>query len=304
MKKILLLLLVSLSAETCAPYSNVEELPSKKRVLIGSPIRQKPAILQEFLLSLEELNHELFCADYMFIDDNDMAESSLLLEKFAQKHPSCSLISNENRHHSHEQYVCNETTHHWKESIIWKVAGFKDHIIQYALDNNYDYLFLIDSDIVLYPQTIDQLISDNKEIVSEIFWTRWVPESYKQPQVWLYDIYTQYETRYNEHLSNEEINQRHWHFLQIMATPGVYEIGGLGACTLISNSALQKGVNFKKIKNITFWGEDRHFCIRAAALGISMFVDTHYPAYHIYRESDLEGVAQFKENCKNGIYQI
>ena len=30
------------------------------------------------------------------------------------------------------------------------------------------------------------------------------------------------------------------------------------------------------------FGEDRHFCIRAAALGLSLYVDTHYPAYHIY----------------------
>lgn len=279
------------------------ESADKKNVLIGVPVKQKPAIVREFLQSLEELNYESFSPYYFFIDDNDNAESSFLLLEFAEKHSSnCNIIQNLTERN--EKYVCNEIRHYWKDSTIWKVAAFKDMIIEHALANNYDYLFLVDSDIVLYPQTIDQLIKDNKEIISEIFWTSWTPDSHKRPQVWLSDTYTQYEIRSGEQLSDEEINQRYWTFLQMMATPGVYEVGGLGACTLISNSAMAKGVRFKKIKNLTFWGEDRHFCIRAGALGIEMFVDTHYPAYHIYRESYLEGVALFKENCKKGIYQI
>jgi GT2 family glycosyltransferase len=276
---------------------------SKKRVLIGAPIKQKPAILREFLLSLEELNQESYFPDYMFIDDNDNAESAFMLMEFAEKHSSnCLIIQNVSERNEH--YECNEITHYWNERIIWKVAAFKDHLIEHALEYNYDYLFLVDSDIVLHPKTLDQLIFDNKDIISEIFWTSWSPESHKQPQVWISDVYTQYEVKNNEHLTEEEKNKRYSNFLQTMATPGLYEVGGLGACTLISKSALKKGVNFKKIKNLTFWGEDRHFCIRSGALGIPMFVDTYYPAYHIYRETYLEGVATFKENCRNGIYQI
>lgn len=284
--------------------SETEQIFQKQRVLIGTPIKQKPAILKEFLTSLEELDHNTHDAHYMFIDDNDNAESSQILLEFAQRNsPNCIVIRNSTEQ-QHEQYICNETTHYWRESIIWKVAAFKDFILEYGLTCNYDYVFLVDSDIVLYPQTIDQLILDNKDVISEIFWTSWIPESHKQPQVWMSDVYTQYEVKSNEQLSDDEKNKRYWDFIQIMATPGVYEIGGLGACTLISKAALIKGVNFKKIKNLTFWGEDRHFCIRAGALGIPMFVDTHYPAYHIYRETYLEGVATFKENCKKGIYQI
>ena len=71
-------------------------------------------------------------------------------------------------------------------------------------------------------------------------------------------------------------------------------MGGLGACTLIARAALLKGVRFKQIENLRILkGEDRFFCVRAAALGLELFVDTHYPAYHIYRESDLEGVPEY-----------
>lgn len=78
-----------------------------------------------------------------------------------------------------------------------------------------------------------------------------------------------------------------------MRIPGIYEVGGLGACTLISQHAIKAGVSYNQIRNISYWGEDRHFCIRAAALGIPLFVDTHYPALHLYRDSDLSKVEDF-----------
>lgn len=291
-----ILLLLSMVGNICA-----NDESTKKRVLIGAPIRQKPAILKEFLDSLLELNTYSFTADFCFVDDNVQDESKNLLIEFAKDSKGRVFIS---QAQSNDVYICNEQTHYWNEAIIWKVARFKDQIFEFALAHDYDYVFLVDSDIVMHPNTIEQLIMDNKDIVSEIFWTHWQPNSPKSPQVWLYDTFTQYETRYGEQLSADEMHRRHNEFISMLLNPGVYDVGGLGACTLISKQALQKGANFKKIKNLTFWGEDRHFCIRAAALGLDLCVDTHYPAYHIYRESDLAGVAQYKENCRNDVYQI
>jgi hypothetical protein len=121
------------------------------------------------------------------------------------------------------------------------------------------------------------------------------------PQVWLTEHYTMSLVGDDETISDAEKNRRANEFLHKLTVPGVYEVGGLGACTLISRLALLKGVNFNKIKNVTFWGEDRHFCIRAAALGIDLWVDTHYPAYHIYRETHLDGVPEFKLNNSIGV---
>lgn len=275
----------------------------KKRVLIGSPVYQKPLILKEFLLSLEELKKENCECDYLFIDDNENAESSTILLKFMEKHEGHCLI-HRNTSIKSEQYICNEVTHFWKESIVWKVAAFKDAMIQFARKENYDYLFLIDSDMVLHPNTLEQLIADDKEIISEIWWTNWLPANAKSPSVWLYDHYTQYEIGINEQICEEEKMNRHYAFINQLLTPGVHEIGGLCTCTLINKTALHKGISFSRIKNLTFWGEDRHFCVRASALGIKLFVDTHYPAYHIYRESELKGVEEYKQNCRNGIYTI
>lgn len=273
-----------------------------KTVLIGAPVRQKTVILKEFLQSLEELSTTNFVPSYYFIDDNTDEDASNLLKEFYEKHQECTTIVTAQS--CGDTYVCNEVTHYWNDRIIWKVAAFKDSIFEAALAKSYDYVFLIDSDIVLHPHTIEQLIDDNKDIVSEVFWTYWQPGQRKSPQVWLYDTYTQYEVGCGENLSNDDVHFRHNEFISMLLNPGLYPVGGLGACTLISKKALEKGARFKKIKNLTFWGEDRHFCIRAAALDLEMWVDTHYPAYHIYRESDLAGIALYKENCINDVYQI
>jgi GT2 family glycosyltransferase len=262
-----------------------------KKILIASPVHQKPLILEQFLASLERLNKSGLEVHYYFIDDNENDNSSQQLVDFAKNH----VVLLEN-HNEVSTYVCNEATHAWNEQLIWKVATFKDRMIHYAKKEKYDYLFFIDSDLLLYPETIEHLVGLEKEIVSEIFWTSWTPGHMKLPQVWMSDQYTMYEKGRSEKISEESVRIRILSFLEKLSKPGVYSVGGLGACTMISRSALEKGVSFEEIGNISLWGEDRHFCVRAKALGIDLCVDTHFPAYHIYRESDLAGVEEFKKN--------
>ncbi len=268
----------------------------KKRVLIGSPVNQKPAVLREFLSSLHCLRQRTIECSYFFIDDNQEERASELLRSFTKIEKQVTL----KRSNQQYDYIRNEITHYWNELLIWKVAEFKNAIIEHAIQEQYDYLFLIDSDLVLHPCTVEQLVAANKDIISEIFWTKWHPDSAPQPQVWIRDEYTQWEQQRGETVSDEEITRRYEQFMSRLKIPGVYEVGGLGGCTLISRHALTSGINFKPIKNLSFWGEDRHFCIRAAALGFSLYVDTHYPAYHIYRDADLDGVRAFKKETECG----
>lgn len=262
-----------------------------RKVLMGSPIRQKPEILRHFLWSIKELNLGLLLSlDFFFIDDNIQNESSQLLVRFTEENPNTLLT----KVHDDSPYICNEDTHIWEEDLIWKVAKFKNCIIDHALKNNYDYLFLVDSDLVLHPKTLDYLVSLKKDIVAEIFWTKWEPGFPELPQVWVSDQYNLFESTRGEYLTQEEILQRVQLLLDRLKVPGVYLVGGLGACTLISKKALHSGVNFNEIYNVSLVGEDRHFCIRAAALGFELFVDTHYPAFHIYRLSDLDRLEEFK----------
>jgi len=264
------------------------------RILIGSPVYQDPKILEAFLNSLIQLDQTGLEVDFYFVDDNKNEESSQLLYKFSKKDSHVFILSNKSK----DNYIKTENTHLWKDELVWKVAEMKNKILAFALENNYDYVFFIDSDIVLHKNTLIHLIQQKKDIISEIFWTRWNKGEPLLPQVWLYDHYTLYEVipRTN---NRDEIVKRTKAFLEQLTHKGVYRVGGLGACTLISKAALEKGVSFSRLSNVSFWGEDRHFCIRAVALGLELYVDTHYPALHLYREEDLAKVEGFIEMSKN-----
>lgn len=264
------------------------------RILIGSPIHQKKEIVQEFFESLRLLRQDNLDIDFAFIDDHNEHQ---VIQEFSLQHVNTRILPSQvSSQEISENYQCDEVTHHWKEALIWKVAAFKDQLITLAIKEQYDYLFLVDSDLYLHPETLAHLIRLNKDIVSEVFWTKWSPDLQPLPQVWLSDQYKLYHAPRGETLSESEINQRTLEFLNQLSRPGTYKVGGLGACTLISAKALASGVSFREIYNLGLIGEDRHFCIRAAAVGFELFADTHYPPYHIYRESELIGLRKFKKN--------
>lgn len=279
--------MVNVVAGACGADKHLGVLPVIK-VVIGSPVKQKHAILEQFLHSLENLDYEGLTVEYMFIDDN---EGCNLLYDFAGKHANALIVKGDNP----IEYHCDEETHCWQENLIWKVAAYKDRIIAHALKTGADYLFLVDSDLYLYPQTIKHLIGLKKDIVSEVFWTKWAPQLEPLPQVWVGDQYRLYPVERGVLYNEAEQAVESQKFINMLKSPGVYRVGGLGACTLISRSALEQGVNFKEIYNLSLIGEDRHFCVRAAALGLELYADTRYPPFHIYRESELVNLAEYKE---------
>ncbi len=291
MKKFLLFIFI-FTQFLCFASENSQN--NKLRILLGCPVHQKPAILKEFLESLNHLKQQNYSLDYFFIDDNSTEESSQQLKEFSEKQKSNCLILSKN---NDSIFHCDESGHNWNEELIWRVAEFKDLMIQKANTEDYDYLFLVDSDIALHPKTIEQLLIAKKDIIANVFWTKWTSNADPLPYAWLSDDYSMFQKEPSEHLTKEIINKKTKDFLDMLRDPGVHEVGGLGGCTLISKTALKKGVSFEKISNLTIFKEDSHFCFRASVLGLSLFVDTHYPAFHIYRESDLARLEDFKKNC-------
>lgn len=268
------------------------------RLLLGSPIRQQAPVLAAFLESLERLDLSGIELGYYFIDDNEQPDSSALLERFALRYASARIVKGRAADEdSPPDHYRNEYTHIWKEALVWKVAAYKDTILSAAGNEGFDGVFLIDSDLILHPQTLQRLVRSNKDIVSNVFWTSWQPGTRPMPQVWLHGEYEQYPLERRQALTEEQKTLETELFYGRMRVPGLYEVGGLGACTLISKKAIQAGVSFAEIPNLGYWGEDRHFCVRAAALGLRLYVETTYPAYHLYRDTDLEGLPAFIERC-------
>ncbi|MDI4649662.1 methyltransferase domain-containing protein [Cohnella hashimotonis] len=271
------------------------------RLLLGSPVRQQAPVLEAFLASLERMDLSGIDLSYYFIDDNEQPDSSALLERFAGRYASVRLVKGGEADGDHQpDNYRNEYTHIWKEALIWKVAAYKDSILSVARNEGFDGVFLIDSDLILHPKTLQRLVLANKEIVSNVFWTSWQPGTRPMPQVWLHGEYEQYPLERRQTPTEAQKALETELFYGRLRMPGVYEVGGLGACTLISREAIEAGVSFAEISNLGYWGEDRHFCVRASALGLKLYVETTHPAYHLYRGTDLEGMPAFVEQCLAG----
>lgn len=267
-----------------------------KRILIGGPVHQDPAVLAEYLQSIAELDKQGLTVDFAFIDDNEDPASRALLQAFRPEGCGVAVLPAAPRDTGYER---NETTHVWKEQLVWRVAGFRNQMIQHTLANGYDGLFMVDADLVLHPQTLKRLVAAGVDVVSEIFWTRWQPDWSESPQVWNSGQYILYpRERWERNLPLEERQRREQEWFAQLRRPGVYPVGGLGACTLFSRRAFELGAHYGEVPNLEYHGEDRHFCVRAATLGLKLYVDTHYPALHLYRQSDLPRVAGFKAEAR------
>ncbi|HHU90664.1 MAG TPA: hypothetical protein GXZ22_06365 [Clostridiaceae bacterium] len=263
-----------------------------KRILVASPIREKPEILREYADSLLNLEKGGIKADFLFIDDNVDKESAEILQNLIQRLPGTLMDG-----YSKPLAIGAVTKHLWDIDTILRVSEYRNRILEFARDGDFDGLFFVDSDLLLHPKTLIHLIQQDKDIISEIYWTSWTPSGPLYPQVWLCDNYTQYESGCTGPLSPEQIKRKTQDFHSMLRRSGVYKVGGLGGCTLINKKVLQSNVSFTRIYNLSFAGEDRHFCVRAAVNGFEMYVDTTFPAYHIYRNSDLPGCKKFKEKC-------
>ncbi len=261
-----------------------------QRVLIASPVRQQPAKLRAFLRSLEELDRTGLRLEFAFVDDNDDPRSSALLRAFAPDDVVRFLPPGP----PGDAYVTDDETHRWQTSLTDRVAAFKDRLLAIARDEAFDAIFLVDSDLVLRPPTVRHLAEQPVLVCSEVFWTQWEPDGPELPQVWCHGQYNLFRLERGEAIEPDEVARRTDEFTTMLRTPGRYEVGGLGACTLIRREAIERGVAFARVPHLVVFGEDRDFCVRAAALGIGLYADTHHPPLHLYRERDLDRIAAFR----------
>ena len=253
-----------------------------KKILIFSSLKKGRSILGLSInswLNLKENDDFLF--DILLHDDKFDKESSNFIANELSTDKRIKIID-----FNFDLKNDYQGDHHWNITQIDRISHIKNRAIEYSLKNNYDYLFLVDADLVLNPNTLSHLVSLKKHFVFEVFWTLFFNESFHKPNAWDYHSWAYY---------NEETIIK-------LSKKGTYEVGGGGACTLLSKEILKKGLNFNRLESLNFNGEDRHFCTRSQALGYPVYVDTHYPAYHIFENYQIEEAKNWYLNGANQSY--
>jgi hypothetical protein len=250
-----------------------------KRVVLFSPVRLPAATFALTSSTWLAQNSEDLDLSIWIYDDNDDADTSALIQAI----PDVRLLPQIKIPGAHPPYVTEGWTHIWTDDLVDHIIAIRNSAIEAFADDDYDYLLLLDSDTCLHPDTIRHLVSLDLPIVSEIIWTRFRPHLPLLPNVWDYHEH--------EYFGIDSLIR--------LKTPGVYRVGGLAACTLMSKDAVAQGLSFSRIPGLAFWGEDRHFSTRASALGIPLHVDTTYPAYHLYQPELVNSAREWiTSGCK------
>lgn len=237
-----------------------------RQILITSPVHQDENIFKEYLWSLDRLiipeGYEVHKFFYLHNCEN--------LKSFLNEDEYMCLNDD-------TSFITSDVTHIWKEENFSAVATMRTLALEKARKEKYDYIFSVDSDVLLNPMTLKLLINDRKDIVGNIYWTDFNNKGILMPNCYDYE---------NCQFS---ANQGGMDRLKIM---GVYDIGVVGACTLIGKRVIYNPlITYYPIKNITHtkW-EDFAFITRARCLipDLSVCIDTRHPARHLYRQSDYE----------------
>lgn len=228
----------------------------QKRVLITAPLQQNVKIFREYQNALDRLIvPEGVTVDYHFVV-NDCPDV------IPEIRGTYEVIN------TGDAYVKTWNDHIWTMANLSKMSILRNATIKAALDGKYDYWWSIDTDIIVQPETLVTLLDADKDIISEVFWTKSKVGNW-WCNGWMYD--------------QADADGR----LPEFRNPGLYQVGMTGALTLVKTDVFRKGVNYSPIPNIrkVLWGEDRWFCIRAACLGFEMWLDTHYPAEHLFTDN-------------------
>lgn len=234
------------------------------KILIGCPARQDEETFELYINSLRKLKtggHDVHL--FFILHNSPHLKKYLLPHEFVE-------------YQTDEEYVKTDETHHWTNRNLYHVQKMKNLFLDMVKQQSFDYFFLVDSDILLHEDTLIHLLKQEKKIISEVFWTKWNPNDEEQPNAWTHDFYS----------FDRPEKIWSWH-----RAKSIFEVGGTGAVILIHKDVVNAGVNYSPIFNISFseW-EDRAFCIRAAVAGFKIYMDTNFPAVHLYRKEDVERV--------------
>lgn len=223
-----------------------------KKILITAPLRQDADVFREYQKGLDALQVPEGYEVSRFFVVNDCPEV------IPEIRDAEYIIADNN-----EAYEKTHNDHLWTLSLMWRMAELRNMTIRKMLDGGYNYWFSVDTDIVLHPWTLYNLLEADKDIVSEIFWTM-APNGHEWCNAWMVDQSAGMREEWKK--------------------PGLYRVGMTGACTLVKREVFEAGVDYSRIPNIetVLRGEDRHFCVRAACAGFEMWIDSHAPATHLY----------------------
>jgi hypothetical protein len=146
-----------------------------------------------------------------------------------------------------------QATDRWPENALYRVGKARQTMFEFAL--GYDALFMVDTDVIIGPEVLGELLKVDADVVYGVFWTQWPGFDHPLPQVWDVQPYG-----YVQELET----------VKKLANGESVEVMGGGACTLFRRRAFESRYHPPMIApKVGMWpGEDRTFSVGCNFLGI------------------------------------
>lgn len=234
-----------------------------KRILIAAPVNQKEEIFKEYLNSLNNL---IIPKNYSVNKFFYLHNSPILTKYLANSEYELIYDDSEILKENNKQKI-------WTQKNFNALYQMRTALLRKAAQEKYDYLFTVDSDILLHPKTLITLLKDDKNIVGNMIWTK---------------------------MNNNQIGaicgkDEEWGAylnLKQFETPGLYPVGWTCACLLISSKIFNNlNISYYPIFGVDNTGcEDYAFCLRVKCNfpKEQIWIDTKLPARHLYHEKDYD----------------
>jgi GT2 family glycosyltransferase len=169
-----------------------------------------------------------------------------------------------------------------------KVVRSRNRILNYAVENDYDYVLMMDVDVVPPVDVVDRLLAHEKDIVSGIYFNVFMVDRKKKicPVVWKgfsKDEFEEIRSKISsEHVKSREDLRRH-------LTPAEANSGELQeviipscGCMLLSRKAFEKlRYGVLNVPDGFSTTDDIYFCRKAREAGFKFYCDTSLQCAHL-----------------------
>lgn len=141
----------------------------------------------------------------------------------------------------------------------------RTRLAQKAIDENYEYIFWLDDDMVLPPNTIPKLLSFQKDIVTALYHQK---GGEYLPNIYVYKGY------------NNKTGWYDYNNIVLWEEDTLVEVEGCGFGTMLTKTDVFRNIKKPWFRDVG-GGEDFYFCRKALKAGYKIYCDTSLQAGHL-----------------------
>jgi len=269
-----------------------------KKILIAFPCRDRAWVLPHFLDKIYNIDYDKKLIDIYCIINNSRDDSLDILKHFKTKYENeYNSIKIEIRNNS-EFSMKDERRQSTRFKMYHWLADLRNNLVNKCTKLDCDYLFSVDTDILVPSDILKRLISHNKDYVSSIIYNGYLFKphdagasyspllnAYKYPNILNLKSKDSYKHIVNYKVKNPNLLDR----------GTITEVDFTGAVFLVSNEVC-KIARFGWDKQ----GEDEVFCRSARENGFKLYCDLSLYSQHMMSKDILDLYLKGELTYNNG----